>query len=266
MRRRLLVVLGLMAVTLSACDSESMTLTGGTQATFDSVTSTALCGQHRVTSNPWPAVTSLEVATSVRGGPSTNGVAFALLNYHGAGHYESTTIKESLFLDDGVSEASIANAQDHLNSLPGVHGITFVSKDDAEKAVANDPIYKNARAALDFNPLPAALVVDVDLSQRSSVLSDPVVQPIVASEDDASWIHDYHPPAGISFGVYTARSLPTSADDIRALKNADLVFDGGSVDVNADEKSGSLSVDLSKAGSATVDSHLSGTWHCGSGK
>ena len=99
----------------------------------------------------------------------------------------------SIYLQDSTSMASIQHFVDQLSADPRIKSVEFVTKDQAAARQASDPIFTNARKALNFNPLPAAINLKTyNLADLSAVNDMAKQSPIVdnSQADSASSFND----------------------------------------------------------------------------
>jgi cell division transport system permease protein len=91
-----------------------------------------------------------------------------------------------VYLEDGVSLASVENLRRHLAADPRVSGVHFESKDDAAREAASQKELGDSLKVLGTNPLPASL--NLDLRRLGDL---PAIDAMV--RQNAVVAHDTHP-------------------------------------------------------------------------
>jgi len=94
---------------------------------------------------------------------------FAVISVHASRFIDALRDKVELeaFLDEPMSFQEISELQQQVSSLPGVEGLTLVSKDDAAKTFQEE-FGENILDVLEFNPLPASIKISLQSGFKTS--------------------------------------------------------------------------------------------------
>ncbi len=86
--------------------------------------------------------------------------AIIFANMHKIADALKREVQIEVFLLDDITEAQRSRMNDSIRSLPGVDGVSFISKDDAAD-IFKEQFGEDIFSVLDFNPLPASFRISL---------------------------------------------------------------------------------------------------------